>query len=277
MVLDVTLFTISIVLVIMVFVPFFIRWGMPIGSDLQGIFKPAATALLQGKSPYSIPYFTNPPWVLLFYLPFLVIPYPFDIILFTIIGLTVYGFTAHKLGANLLTIILLLMIPQLLWGIAYGNIDWLIALGFILPPQIGLFLVILKPQVGIFVAMLWVYEAWQKGNLREFFKTVWPVVIVCILSLIAFPDMLERMLWYATPFKGNLSLFPYSIPVGIIIVYRMLKNQSKKLAILASPFFTPYLGVNSLSIPILGLLPNQTETIIAVFSLWIMWLIRGTI
>lgn len=145
-----TLVCFSLYLVLVKFIPFYMKWGLPVGSDLQGLFKPAAFALLHGHSPYTVPYFTFPPWALVAYIPFMAIPYPFDIILFSAIGLAAFGFTAYKLGAKPLTIALLVMVPQLLWGILYGNIDWLVALGFVLPPQIGLFFVLLKPQIGGF-------------------------------------------------------------------------------------------------------------------------------
>jgi hypothetical protein len=69
--------------------------------------------------------------------------------------------------------------------------------------------------------------------------------------------------------QWNASFWPASIPVGIVLAVSALKNLNKRLAIIASPFLSPYIGAYSLSIPVLGLLPDQIETIAAVAGLWI--------
>src|SRR5690606_38971700 len=63
------------------------------------------------------------------------------------------------------------------------NIDWLPLVGFVLPPQIGLFFILIKPQMGLAVALFWLVEAWREGGLREVIRVFGPVGAALALSL----------------------------------------------------------------------------------------------
>lgn len=73
----------------------------------------------------------------------------------------------------------------------------------------------------------------------------------------------------------NLNLFPYSIPIGLILLYMAQKNYS--LAISASPFFSPYMSFGSWSIAQLGLVGNNLLTFAITSGLWIMYIILSLI
>lgn len=264
------------VFIFLQWVPFFQKYA-GIGNDLHNIFEPAARLLFSGKSPYKVQYFTNPPWLLLFYLPFSFVPAPFDILFFFVTGIVGFSLVLYRLGAKPVTIAMFFICPQFLWSLIYGNCDWIATIGFILPPQVGLFFILLKPQLGLLLTCYWLFDSWNNGGFPELIRVFSPVILGFILTFVFFPDFLSSIFSYAHPYKGNLAYFPYLIPLAVVMFYRSIRYRKKGMAIAAGPFLSPYLGVNSLFVPALGLLPSQAETILAMISLDIVWILRGTI
>jgi hypothetical protein len=58
--------------------------------------------------------------------------------------------------------------------------------------------------------------------------------------------------WNATP-------FPLLLPVGLVLLYRAIRYRQQGLSVMAAPFLAPYVGVNSLPVAVVGLLPSQIE------------------
>ena len=258
------------------FIPFIIRWAYPYGGDWMRYFRPAIVTLFSGVSPYIITGFFSPPWVPVLLSPFALLSPGAGAVAIAIVGLSSWIFAMRRLGASVLVITMMLMTPNLLWGTTYANIDWMIPLGLVLPPQVGLFFVLAKPQAGVGIALFWLFEAWRRGGFREVMRVFAPIAIVSLAFLIPF-GFWPLNLFNATAKYWNISPFPYLVPVGLIFLYRAIRDKQQGLAILAGPFISPYVTVLNLPVAILGLLPSQVETIIAILGLWIAWLIRGSL
>ena len=216
--------------------------------------------MLSGQSPYAVASFYNPPWVLLPLIPIALLPERIGVVLLSMAYLGSFIFVARRLGAKPLTTLLLITFPNFVFGLSFANIDWMVALGLILPPQIGLFLVLAKPQIGIALAIYWLVEAWRQDKIKTVVKVFAPVGVAFVISLLLYG------LWPLRPqyFAANSSLWPMSIPIGLVLLIGAIRNRKKGLAIVASPFLSPYVGVQSWSVSILGLLPYQIETIAAI-------------
>lgn len=175
-----------------------------------------------------------------------------------------------EIGAKPLTVILIMTTPNFLfYGLSFANIDWMVVLGLIMPPQIGLFLVLAKPQIGMGVAFYWAYEAYQKGGGKTVLRTFTPVTLALLISILLYG------LWPFRPqnWAANTSLWPESIPIGLALLTASFRNRQKGLALVSSPFLSPYVGVQSWSVAVLGLLPRQIETIIV--GMWVVNLIEN--
>jgi len=245
-----------------------------LGCDYTHAFKPAAELLLSGQSPYLDGYFYSFPWALILYLPFTLIPYPFDSFLLIAVSMSAFGFVAHKLGAKPITIALLLGTPQYLHGLIYGNCDSLIALGLLLPPGLGIILFSLKPQIGAPLIIFAIIEAWRVGGFKKAVRVCIPLGVLFLLSVAVYGTELLHILdakanWW------NISGWPNLIPIGLILIYKSLKERNRRFSILAGPFVTPYIGAYSLPFTILGLLPSQIETVIAILAMWGIWIFQG--
>lgn len=112
---------------------------LPPGVDWTEVYRPAALSLLKGQNPYDIPGYYNPPWTLLFLIPFAVLPEPVGRGLLFVLTLVIVAIVAIRLGANRVSLIVFLCSPPVLQGLLDSNVDWLALLGFILPPRLGLF------------------------------------------------------------------------------------------------------------------------------------------
>jgi hypothetical protein len=245
---------------------------LPIGADYHAAFRPAALAIARGENPYEVTLFYNPPWTLLPLLPIALLPEKLGNAILFMACLVAYTYLPRKLNASLAVTLIFLISPPVLYDLWSININWLVMLGYLMPPQIGLFFVLMKPQVGGLMALFWLVEAWREGGLRQVFKTFAPVTVMIVISLLIFPG------WFLkspglVDISWNVSLWPLSIPIGLLLISLALRLRKARYAYMASPFLSPYVALNSYSTVILGLVDNPWEIFAAVVGMWIFCLL----
>jgi hypothetical protein len=141
-------------------------------------------------------------------------------------------------------------------------------LGYIMPPQIGLFFVLMKPQVGGAVALFWLIDAWRQGGLKQVIKTFLPVTIAFVISFLIYgfwfigANDLISVGW-------NASLFPLSIAIGLVFVSLALRQREIRFAYMASPFMSPYVGIYGYGTVLLGLVTSTWDMLAATVGIWI--------
>ncbi len=250
-------------------------WGKggvtaPAGFDLRTAFRPAVWSILRGENPYqTVNELFNPPWTFLLLAPFAILPERLGVSALFVFNFFAYGFVAYRLGAKPWALAGFVLCPFVIHNGFDGNIDWIPALGFVMPPQIGLFFVLAKPQIGAGVAVFWLFEAWRAGKTREVVRVFGPVVVAFLLSLLIFG------LW---PLKSsvmpnnqyNMSLFPYSIPLGLALLYLSVRKRKFWYAVVASPLLAPYLALRSYAPALLALGVNSPVLMVAIAILWIL-------
>lgn len=235
--------------------------------DWEHYFRPAARELLAGRSPYNIGGFYNPPWVMALFMPLALLPERIGGGFIVIASLVAYAYIANRLGAGKLATIALLLSMPVVFDMHATNINWLVALGFVMPPQIGLFFVLAKPQVGAAVALFWLVEAYRDGGIHKVITTFAPVGIALALSVAIFgpfwsgSDSVIDAGW-------NASIWPAGIPIGLVLLWKSIKLREMRYAMVASPFLSPYVAGHSWSIVLVGLLPGF-EAVIASIGTWI--------
>jgi len=239
------------------------------GIDWYETFYPTGRAVWSGHSPYTLIGFRYVPWAVLPILPFTLLPPEIGRAAFLLFSLLAFAYTAHKLGASPWVTGLFVLSPPVVHCLLNANIDWLPLLGFVLPPQIGLFFLVIKPQTTFAVGIFWLFEAWRKGGLREVFRIFAPVTIAILLSFPIFGFWVER---FRAPigFDWNASLFPMSIPIGLILLVRAVRSRNISPAMAASPFLSPYVLLHSWSGALLSLVGAPLEMLAAVVGLWIL-------
>ncbi len=249
---------------------------LPEGIDWHYTFRPASLALLSGRSPYVLEGFFGAPWAVLPLLPFAILPENIGRAGLFVLGAVVFAFTAYRMGAKAPALIAFLLSPPVLHCLLNSNIDWLVILGFVLPPQAGLFFLAVKPQIGSVVALFWFVEAWRKGGLRDVFRTFWPISLALLISFVLFglwPLRLGAALPNASSF--NASLWPNSIPVGLALLVAAIRTRNIRFAIASSPCLSPYVLFHSWSGALVSIVSQSAETIAAVVGLWVLVIIRA--
>ena len=184
-------------------------------------------------------------------------------------SLVAYLFTGYRLRARPIALGAFLLSAPVLHSLQLGNVDILVMLGFALPAPVGIFFVLVKPQMGIGMAIFWLVEAWKRGGIRRVVQTFLPVTAVLGASFALFGNWLERGSDSFVSSGWNSSLWPYSIPLGLALLYLALKYVRPRLAIPASPFLSPYVAFNSWQVALAGLLGNDWGMVLAVGGIWI--------
>ena len=249
-------------------------FGLPPAIDWSGVFRPAAQNLISGHSPYSIKGFFYPPWTLLPLAPLALLPDGIGRAALIMMGLVTFGYTAHRLGAKPLALVFFLLSPPVLHCVVNGNIDWLVTLGFVLPPQIGLFFLVIKPQIGVAVGIYWLVEAWRVKGWREVLRVFGPVSVAMLLSFVLFGPWPFK--WGRTlSFWWNASLWPTSIPIGLALLVAAIRKRRIEYAMGASPCLSPYVLFHSWVGALLAVAESMPETVAAVIGLWILVGVRA--
>jgi hypothetical protein len=206
---------------------------------------PALRKLLSGGNPYSIKGFYNPPWLLFILMPLMWIPW-YGAMILPMIALTL---AAHKRQKWWLIPIVGLSVPFLAQTI-YANVDWLPLLGIAYGGASMPLLVTVKPQSAGMVVVTYLH----RKRLIYFI----PLIVAVIISFILVPDWISWMLKGGKlSQKGrNLSLFPYSIPVGLVALWLAWKREDALWGTVASLSLSPYFFIHSL-LPFIFLLTDR--------------------
>lgn len=229
-------------------------------------FRDAGRAMVNRVS-LDDPYFFNVPWLAALLIPFSVQDDATGNGLLFVCGLAAFAYVAYRFGARPLTLVLFLTSPGVIANLILPNIDWLPLLGTLLSPRYGLFLVLVKPQVGLGVAILWLYQAWKSGRWQGVLKTVAPVALAFLVSIPLFglwfmkSTMLGSVGW-------NTSLFPWSVPFGLLLLVIALYRSRRDWAIASSVLVSPYVSNPSWAGPFLSFATSARMMLAASLFWW---------
>src|SRR4030042_4627603 len=241
---------IAAVCILVLFLLWFEYQYLPIGVDWAGAFRPATLEFMVGHSPYTVEGFFNPPWLLILFIPMALLPVKISSLILINIGLLSYLIILYKLKIRPIFGLIFLLFPTTLSVLYTGNLEWLVMLGFLLPPQIGLFFVLIKPQAGIAMAIYWLIVSPHK------IKTFLPVFLAFLISIILYRDWLSLLVIRGnkTGYYGtyDISFFPYLVPLGLALLIVSIRKHKEGFAYMASPFLAPYVGAISYTVVLLG-------------------------
>jgi len=247
---------------------------LPAPVDWRTAFRPAARAMLLTGDPYQVEGFFNPPWTVLPMIPLAFLPEQIGAALMFVAGLAGFAFAAHRLGASPIVLGAFILSPPVMHSLLNGNIDWLPLVGFVLPPQIGLFFILIKPQMGLAVALFWRSRPGVRGGLREVIRVFGPVGAALALSLALYGlwplrSSQEVGLWW------NASLWPMSIPIGLALVAAAVRSRRIEYAMGAAPCLSPYVLLHAWSGALAAILKHRVEALAAIAGLWLLVAIRA--
>ena len=222
-------------------------WGT-VGVDWKANYLPAFQAAAHGSNPYLIHYkpnqgFLNPPWTLLLVAPFAALPQELGLFLYFVFTLLSFVAVAWKLGAKPVALFAFLLSPPVIQGVYYLNLEIWVLWGFVLPPPIGMLLVLVKPQMGVVFAVFLLVEAWRQGGWRRALWTALPTLSALGISFVLYGNWIWSAL-VRNPtilnYDFNHSLGSMGWGVGAIMVIWALLGRHRPSAMGASVVLSPY-------------------------------------
>lgn len=230
------LFIAAICLVWMVFT------RLPVSAvDWIHSFRPAA---LQWQNPYfregSI---FNPPWLFPLLYPLAVLPGSASVGMLIMISVLAIGLYV-KSPIKMLFIMASVSMASV---IALGQLDALLLYGLMIPYGLGIPLLLVKPQ-GVFLAIVPRLNRWS----------ILFILLVFVVSVVVWGDWWANIFAHRPNPKGNISLFPYTIPLGILLAYFGFKRKSDALLCSASLCFAPYFMAQSM-LPAIAAAIRETD------------------
>lgn len=247
--------------------------------DWDQTFRPAVLTWLSGGNPYAVaerPLY-NPPWVLLPLVPFAVLPQAVGRAALLAVSLTAFAIAAKRFGASPIAMALFMAAIPTWDSYILGNVEWLVALGLIVPRPAGMLLLAIKPQASIAVMAFYAAEAIRTGGLRGIVRLLLPLAIVTALSFVVFGAWPLESLHYLQ-FRDssmNYSFFPRSLVPGVALVIAAMRRRDVRFAMAASPMFFPVVTPMSWLFAFLPLVSMPLELAGAVVMLLMIALSNG--
>lgn len=220
-------------------------------SDWAGAFRASA---LNWLDPYYRQDFVfNPPWIFPLLYGFALFPTKTGGSL--LMGVAIASFYWY-LNDVIKTVILIGSIPAMAM-IALGQLDFLLLIGLMLPPWLGLPFMVLKPQATLLCIP-------KRLNRRS----IMSLTVVMLISVMIWGFWWVTVINQQPNPKLNMSMLPYSLPLAGLILGYCYRRQSYPDSLLcaASLCVAPYFMIQSLT-PLLAVILKKTDS----------WLICGLI
>lgn len=223
-----------------------IAWGLFIQLPVTYVdwhhnFRPAA---LNWQNPYfREARIFNPPWIFPVLYPLAVLPHPAGVsllIVISVIAITKYTGSIKK------TLLVAVSAPMAAL-LVLGQLDALLLFGLMIPYGLGLPILIAKPQ-GVFLTILPRLNRWS----------ILIMLLVLVTSVFIWGEWWWNIIGQRPNPKGNMSLFPYSIVLGIPLAFLGLKRKSDALLCVGSLCFAPYFMTHSL-LPAVAAIIRETN------------------
>jgi len=235
------------------------------------VFMEATRIFLHGGNPYTygtgIYKVFEPFWTYILLAPFTLLPAYIGKVVVFFVGLACYGYTAIRMGAKHWQFALFLLSVPVIGSLYNGNIDWMVTLGLWMPPQVGLFFILMKPQIGAFVALYWLYISWKQGGWKQVVKVFAPVTAAYLLSFVLYGFWLKQMLIQVDGHQDGNFYFPYLIPFGLILLYVSFRDKSMRLSGISTQMVSPYVTMYNFSSSLLCLI----ERPMLFLAMWVTW------
>lgn len=193
--------------------------------------------------PYENPLFINPPWLALLLSPISLLPLQLSRALNAFFAFFFLTLLIQQSKGNGWSYLLTFSSFPFVGLLANGTVDWIVAVGLVLGSPAGIPFLLIKPQTGALVGLLW----FKKSEKKAFF--VLGTALFLVFSFLIWGEWVSPMLQNinATPLGDwNASLFPWSVPVGIYLLYLSLKKEDVLAAIAAGLCLSPYFAAHSL-------------------------------
>jgi hypothetical protein len=230
-------------------------------------FYEAGSKIASLESPYSVACYYSPVWVALLFSALSIFTREIAYRIYAAILFGSYIFIIWRISKqNLLISLIACCSPFIFITMQYGNIDWLVLLGLIVPKYLGIWLVLTKPQMGFTLILIWAWKIVKEQGVQKLIANFTPVALGLFVSL---------LLGMRIPNPGALSawsadIWPFGLLIGIPAFVFAIYKRDELLALGAAPFLTPYVGAPSWVAILPKAMQKRKYTAIAVVFSWLL-------
>jgi hypothetical protein len=185
--------------------------------------------------------FCNPISALFYFVPISLLPEPVAFRVTIFISTLIYCLALYQFSRrHLVSTLLALLSPLLLYNVFYTSVEWLCVLGALVNPLPGFLLAWVKPQVGVILAVMLLLLISRRYGWKL-------AAVMCLVQALIFGlSFAWGLSWaIAVPIWGNYSLFPYGLLVGIPLAVYALRRADRASALACGPFLSPYIAIQS--------------------------------
>ncbi len=217
------------------------------GVDYVHFFSPA----LHTSEPYEVPGFYNPFWVFAA-VWFSELFGAYKLAAWVVLNLCCYVWVCVRMKMPLWTVVPYLVFSGALMSVYVGNVEGIVALGLVLPPPVGIILLMMKPQIGMAVAAYYVLSAFIYSGWKKAAQTLVPVLVLFALSFVFYGDWFFKPLELIERGYNTIFYFPIGVPVGIALIVAGVSRRNIGYALMAIPFTAPYMIFHTWAFPFMG-------------------------
>ncbi len=226
---------------------FYQRETFLVWDDQHWTFSQARNLL---STPYQIAGFVNPPWSLIPLIPFTFFPLPIAALLQLVIYFMILTGIVYKHGGGIRHLLLALASPITFFVAMETNIEWIVALAFLVPHQWSIPFLLVKPQV----ALGYVLTFTRHELIRGFFVTLALVLLSFVFWGFWIPDLLLSIQTNTLHRPVNFApmvfiTLPISFAIGAFLCWRGWRKRDPAQAVIGWLFFVPYIAHYSLLLP----------------------------
>jgi hypothetical protein len=233
-------------------------------NDWTRAFYPA---LKNPFSPYQFPLYNYPPWLTLIFTPFRFFSLRFSQSLNAFFAFFFISLLVVRSKGSFFSLLVTLTSFPFVALLGNASVDWVVAAGFVFPSISTVPLVSVKPQSGIFVILIWFKQA---SNKKRFVLLTFLFILATFLIWTYWPLKMWENIQALSLEHVNTSLFPWSIPLALLLLYFAWVNEDDLLAAGASLSMAPYFSPQSLIVSF-AILSGRYPKIAALLSAFLWW------
>lgn len=200
--------------------------------------------------PYALPGFANPPWALIPLIPFTFFSLPVAVLLQLTIYFIVLTALMQRLGGKLRHVLLALTSPITFFVAMELNVEWIVALGLLVPPAWSPPFLLVKPQMALGYGLVFK----RRDLVRALNVTLALFIISFLLWGFWIPDMIHSIQTYVLHRPINFApmvfiTLPGAFAVGAFLCWRGWRKRDPVYAVIGWTFFVTYIAHYSLQLP----------------------------
>ena len=260
-------FSLSLLLISPLLIFLFYVFLPQVPNDWSTAFYVAAETPFE---PYQVPLYNYPPWLALILAPFSFFSLRFSQALNAFAALYFVSLLVVRSKGTVFSLIITFTSFPFFALLGNASVDWVVAAGFVFASVWAVPLVLAKPQTGFLVLFIWFKRSTNK---KQFLLAGFLFFLVTLLIWGLWPlDAWRNIQEISVMKRVNSSFFPWSIPVGLYLLYYAWKNDDELAAVGATLCVSPYFAPQSLIVGFAILAARYRKVALVVsILLWIYW------